>query len=118
MLPCPNSSAEHLVAARSAAMPPCWYEGTNILNVPFDSLSKQYHALIKRIAEYEDDKSLTCRMHRGFNVSTLALHTFETVKTHKEPGQVKLRIVHCGAACVWNQLGQWVMHMIRPNLKK
>ena len=83
-----------------------------------DGLTKKYFYLAKAIENLEQNSRLGTQLRRPVNllgaklVSTLSF----TVKTHKDPGEVAVRNLHCSRNYSFKDIGLWLQHQLAQKL--
>ena len=106
-------------------MPSSKYEAQSIHAVEprsfYERFSKVSIAVAKTFTNCKSDYSaMLATLRRGAVCSRLEhlnLAVFETIKTHKNPGEVVPRVLHSGCNFPFQELGAWLSHVLRVKLQ-
>ena len=84
----------------------------------FDSngIARTYSKLCRRIGDFEEEPSLGTQLQKSLSGGTLVGKFVNTMKSHKDPGQVCMRPIHANAGWALAGVAKWVSHRLRRQL--
>jgi len=86
-----------------------------------ESILGGFRRLVNEITIKSDDPSIKALLHRDVvarGAGAMASPLTATVKTHKQPGAVTLRIIHDCSNHPFQHMSRWISSMIRPWLSQ
>ena len=112
-------SKEGLISERSRAMPLTKYDYIHLRQINTLTIHQIHSRLVRRCADFLEMPKLRKQLAAPMpSARSLVNPVVENVKTHKQDGQVKFRIIHSSTNFVYTQLAIFLTAFIKPELDK
>ena len=109
-------SRSDVATAERASLKASVYQPINIRTVDFPAKVKTYRSIARRVGKQLDAKNVEVAILSSLKDGIAVTALGYSCKTHKEQGEVSLRVIHKGLKPCWEGLSMWVHKLIMPVL--